>query len=238
MTTAVFITGVSSGIGLALAQQYLDQGRDVYGVSRRRPIELMEKTGFRFASVDLSDHDATRVCIVDLLQEVDSLEMAILNAGVLSPFGDLADSDLARLQDVMEVNVWANKTVIDALYAGQRSVQQVIAISSGASVSGNRGWNGYAISKAALNMLVKLYAAERPETYFCALAPGTVDTAMQDELCALPADSRFATLEVLRSKRGTDAMPRPVEAARRLIETFSRLPQICASGDYADVRKL
>ena len=53
------------------------------------------------------------------------------------------------------------------------------------------GWNGYALSKAALNMMMKLYAAERPGTDFSALAPGLVDTAMQEAMRQQPADPLF-----------------------------------------------
>ena len=92
-------------------------------------------------------------------------------------------------------------------FPNDRTIDQVIAISSGASQSGSRGWNGYSLSKAALNMLVKLYAGERPETHFTSLAPGLIDTAMQDYLTNLPEDSRYAPLEVLKAAKGTPKMP-------------------------------
>jgi NAD(P)-dependent dehydrogenase (short-subunit alcohol dehydrogenase family) len=173
-----------------------------------------------------------------LLEGVGHLDVAVLNAGILGRFDDLASVDLANLRHVMEINVWANKTVIDGLFCSDRTIRQVVTISSGASVNGNRGWAGYSISKAALNMLTKLYAREHLETHFCALSPGVIDTPMLEELCALSPDDRFPALEALRRKRNTPEMPMPEEAAGLLIDVFARLPDLVESGEYADVRKL
>ena len=100
---------------------------------------------------------------------------------------ELAVDEMKR---VMEINVWANKTVLDWLHNSAVRVDQVVMISSGAAVLGNRGWGGYALSKAALNMLARLYAHEFPQTHLCALAPGIIDTAMMDYLCEQAGDHR------------------------------------------------
>ena len=209
----VFITGVSSGIGLGLAAGYLDRGWRVFGISRRAADELDARDGFSFVSHDLADHDGTPSAVQRLLAEAKQLDLAILNAGILGRFGDLQDTPLAELKRIADVNLWANKVVIDAMFNTVSTVGQVVTISSGAAVSGNRGWAGYGISKAALNMLTALYAAEHPQTHFTALAPGIVDTAMQDELCGRSPDDRYPTVEVLRGHRGTPGMPTPEAAA-------------------------
>jgi len=235
---SVLITGVSSGIGHGLAKYYLDQGCHVFGTSRRSPNDLISHTMFRFVSLDLLEGSQIQPRLVDLLDNVESLDLLILNAGILGRFGDLADADQADLKNTMQVNVWANKLVLDALYQRDLRVKQVVAISSGAAVNGNRGWSGYSVSKAALNMLIKLYSCEQPDTHFCAFAPGIVDTAMQEELCSRSPDERYQAVETLRSKRGTPDMPSPDEAASRLAEAMSRLPEMVESGSYADVRSL
>ena len=65
----------------------------------------------------------------------------------------------------MQINVWANKLIIDTLLANINNVKQIVGISSGASQSGARSWNGYALSKAALNMLISIYSAEVSNTH-------------------------------------------------------------------------
>ncbi len=172
----------------------------------------------------------------ELLEDQSELDLIILNAGRLGVFGDLGEAELFELKTTMQVNLWANKTLLDAVFALNIRVHQVVTISSGAAVNGNRGWSGYSISKAALNMLTQLYAKERPDTHFCALAPGVVDTAIQDELLEREPDARFPAVEVLRSKRNTTEMPKPREAALRLIEIFEKLPSLVESGDFADIR--
>jgi len=233
---AVLITGVSSGLGFGLAKEYLQRGRAVLGMSRRRPEDLARHENFFFESVDLAQNEAIRPALGRLLGQVDSLDLAILNAGVLGNLADMAEQSLEEIQHVMQVNVWANKVLLDVLFPAA-APRQVVTISSGASVNGNRGWGGYSISKAALNMLTRLYARERPDTHFCALAPGLVDTAMQDEICGREADERFPSVESIKSKRHTEAMPTGEQLAPRLVEIIDRLPQLVDSGEFADIRQ-
>ncbi len=234
----VLLTGASSGLGHAFAQTYLAAGWNVYAVSRRPPADLLDHTRLIFQPLDLSTDDEIADSIDRLLANIQQVDLAILNAGVLGRFGDLTEIPVAEMKQTMDVNLWANKLVLDGLFARGRNVTQVVMISSGASVNGNRGWNGYALSKAALNMLTKLAAAERPHTHFTAFSPGLVDTAMQDTLCTQPADPRFPSLEVLRSKRGTPEMSMPEEAARRMVPLFAELPSRTDSGAFVDVRRL
>jgi NAD(P)-dependent dehydrogenase (short-subunit alcohol dehydrogenase family) len=237
MPRTVLITGVSSGIGRALALHYLNHGAQVFGISRRAPAEFAGLPGFAFRSVDLRRLDEVAPAVAGLLRDVDRLDLAVLNAGVLGTVADLSEADLDAMRAVMDVNLWANKPVLDAAFARGRRVDQVVAISSGAAVSGARGWNAYALSKAALNMMMALYAAERPETHFAALAPGLVDTAMQAGIRALPDDPRFALVERLKKAAGTAAMPDPDALAPRLAEAIHSLGKR-ESGRFWDLRAL
>ncbi len=238
MSERVFITGVSSGIGAGLAAYYLRAGWEVLGCSRREPSHLIGQSNFHFVSCDLSRFDQVPAAMEKLFEGTDRCDLAVLNSGVLSPFGDMQSVTIEQCQQVMAVNVWSNKAILDWLLPSPIVLRQVVTISSGAAVNGNRGWNAYSISKAALNMLTLLYAREAPETHFTALAPGLVDTAMQEELCNLPRDGRYPTLETLRSKRGTADMPDGDQLAPRLAEVFTELPKQVESGEFVDIRKL
>jgi len=234
-----FVTGVSTGIGSGLAAELLVRGWNVIGLSRREPTWTVTSGGtFTFRSVDVSESNSLSDRISELLDGTPLIDLAVLNAGCEGVFGDLVDAQLDDLQNTMNVNVWSNKLILDEMFRGGRSVRQVVTVSSGAAVSGNRGWGGYSISKAALNMLTKLYAAEQTDTHFCALAPGVVDTPIQDRLLARKPDPRYGTIERLRAKRGTDEMPAPREAARRLLDAFEKLPKVVPSGHFADIRSL
>ena len=237
MSQTVFITGVSSGIGYGLARNYLDRGDTVLGVSRRSPADL-DRENFHFLSLDLCDTSALRASLPKFLAEYSAINTVILNAGVLGKIGDMKDTTVEDMKKTMDINVWSCKSVLDLLMQNCEKIDKVISISSGAAINGNRGWNGYSISKAALNMLTMLYARENPSVHFAAIAPGLVDTAMQDYLCGHESDHRFPSLETLKSRRGTNDMPKPFEAAKKLILLFDSVEIHVESGNFADIRHL
>ncbi len=232
----IFISGVSSGLGYGLAKVYLAMGDEVYGCSRREPKDLVEQ-GLHFAGIDLNDAVAGKRSFCKLINDVPNFDLVVLNAGKLGQIRDMKETSLVDLRETMEINVWSNKWLLDCFFADERSIEQVVAISSGASQSGSRGWNGYSLSKSALNMLIKLYAGERSQTHFTSLAPGLIDTAMQDYLTSLPKDPRYKPLDILKAAKGTEVMPDGETCARRLIDMFPKLLQV-ESGSYADIRKL
>ena len=229
----IFISGVSSGLGLAIAQKYLDMGWRVYGISRR-PCPLME---VRWSPADLLSGEEVEAVLKDLLPVDITLDLVVLNAGRLGAVADLNTVAMADLKQTMDVNLWSNKVIVDTLFDHVKSIDQVVAISSGASVSGNRGWNGYALSKAALNMMMQLYAAEFQKSHFIAFAPGLVDTAMQDTICAIKDTEGLASIQRIQQSRGTEVMPTPEALASRLPEVFVDLRQY-ASGAFIDIRKM
>jgi NAD(P)-dependent dehydrogenase (short-subunit alcohol dehydrogenase family) len=236
MKEKILVTGVSSGLGHGLAEAYLEGGFTVFGCSRRVPDDLVEK-GLIHQVVDLSDEGRGAVDFRRLIKGVSSWRCIFLNAGKLGEIRDMKDVPLSDLRETMEINVWANKWILDVLFEEASSVEQVIGISSGASISGSRGWNGYSVSKAALNMLIKLYAGESPETHFTSLAPGLVDSSMQDYLTNLPADDRFQPLEILKAAKGTEKMPDGRTCADKIIRLLPKIRE-GESGEFADIRKL
>ncbi|MGV3774445.1 MAG: SDR family NAD(P)-dependent oxidoreductase [Verrucomicrobiales bacterium] len=232
-----FITGVSSGIGQALAESCLRTGQHVYGVSRRKPETLCLHAQFHWRSIDLGDIDRIEEQFSAFFPSVSSIDLVVLNAGVLGPLGDLAQTPLAEIKRVMDVNVWANKALLDFLFSLRIPISQVVAISSGAAVKAGRGWNAYSLSKASLNMLIGLYAAERPDTHFCAFAPGVIDTGMQEQISQLPDLADYASFNRLKAAKGTDAMPTPEEAADVLLHGMEMALEH-PSGAFLDIREL
>ena len=231
----VLVTGTSQGLGRALAEVFLRRGATVYGCSRKPSDSLTEAGDFRFAQVDLASAEAPET-MRRLLAKADRIDLAILNAGILGTIKDLRDTGLDELKHILEVNLWANKWLIDLFVEGGRPCDTVIGISSGASRHAYRGWGGYCISKAALNMLLTAYAKELTGTRFLALAPGLVDTAMQDYLTNLKEDGKVdEAVRKLKAAKGTDAMPSPEVVAARIIALLPKLREL-PSGGFADVR--
>lgn len=235
MSEQIFITGVSSGIGRALAETCLNKGWKVFGLSRRSA--ELNHPNFREIKCDLSELDKIPNALEPLFGKGAELHYIVLNAALLGEIKDLQECSMPELQRVFDVNVWANKTILDTVFSLGTKVQQVVAISSGAATTAFRGWSGYSISKAALNMLIGLYAAEKPDVHFTSLAPGIVDTPMQQQLAEIPADPRFGSLEMLRSARGTPFMPKPEITAEKIVASLPRLKRF-PSGGFVDLTKV
>ncbi|MEO6034026.1 MAG: SDR family NAD(P)-dependent oxidoreductase [Verrucomicrobiota bacterium] len=220
MKKRILITGVSSGIGYALAEAYLQTGAEVFGISRKIPENFAGYPKFNFQSVDLRHFEEIPSKLSEILAGVSALDLVILNAGILGKIGDMHEISARDLSDAMDVNVWANKEVLDAIFCSELPVRQVVAISSGAGIMAFRGATPYCISKAALNMMIALYAAERPTTHFSSIAPFLVHTPMQQQIGKLPIDRRFTFFETLRTARENGDMLSPKNGADLLIRTF------------------
>ncbi|WP_019592312.1 SDR family NAD(P)-dependent oxidoreductase [Thioalkalivibrio sp. ALRh] len=232
---SALITGNSSGFGLGLTRVLMQRGASVRGMSRRGCPESGVAADER---ADLADFDATAAAMERLLEGVDELDLVILNAGLLGHMQRMQDASMDELRLLMDVNTFANKIILDALLRRNVRVGQIVAISSGASVSGHAGWSGYSLSKAALNMMMQLYVHEFPEdTAINALAPGLIDTAMQDYLCDEADREAFPVLQRLKAARGTETMPTPEKAAGAVLAVLPRLRQT-TRGSFVDIRQL
>lgn len=231
----VLITGSRSGLGYALAEYYLAKGADVFGLSRHRP-ENADR--YRFTKCDISDFSAVPSVLSTLLEGVASLDLVVLNAGTLGRIQDMSRCSMEELKAQMDTNLWANKVILDYLIAQPVAVDQIIAISSGASQSGALGWNGYSLSKAALNMMMKLYANEMQQTHLCALAPGLVDTPMLGSILNGEHDTeRYTTVERLRQSKADGLVLAPAECAA-LIDAKRPKIKTFPSGEYIDIRHI
>jgi benzil reductase ((S)-benzoin forming) len=233
----ILITGTSRGLGSELAAYYLDSGHEVYGISRNSNRELEKHSRFRFISQDLSKFDELEKSIPGFIEKAAPLDLVVLNAGVIAEIKDLQHTGLDEIKRVMDINVWSNKILIDLLISQEVPPKQIAAISSGASVSGNRGWNAYSLSKAALNMMIKLYASEQDQTHFCSIAPGRIDTAMQDYIYSLPDNPDFPSVIRLKQAKAAGSMPSPAEAAGALAGALGKALKK-ESGSFLDVRDL
>ncbi|MDN5844519.1 MAG: SDR family NAD(P)-dependent oxidoreductase [Alcaligenaceae bacterium] len=232
MTEAVFITGTSSGLGRGLAEEFLERGSKVYGLSRRP--SGIESPDFHEVHRDLGDLEGIGAALGELLGKTE-IGLAILNAGMLGEFKAMPDLALDELRRAMDINVWANKQILD-WFAAHHAPGRIVLISSGAAVNGSKGWGSYAMSKAALNMLTQLYAHDLPDSHLVALAPGLVHTAMQDQINDGVDAKTFPSVQRLKEARGTPDMPGPRKVARMIADALPDLLERHASGDFVDIR--
>lgn len=228
----ILITGVGSGLGEALVEAYLNNGDAVYAIGRHLPKRFENNPHFFFFPYDLSETFMIKSTIKDFVQN-HSFDIAILNAGVLGDIETLSKTDLSHIQNVMDINVWANKELIDTLAEHTEHIGQVVGISSGAAINGSKGWGAYSLSKSALNMLINVYSKELPHIHFTALAPGVIDTRMVQHIIDDVDDTVFPSAKTLKVSH----IQSPKEAATMLLHTFPKLLSY-ESGSFLDVRTM
>ncbi|NOR54764.1 MAG: SDR family NAD(P)-dependent oxidoreductase [Sulfurovum sp.] len=227
----ILITGVSSGLGEALVEAYLNNGDAVYAIGKHLPKRFENNPHFFFFPYDLSETFMLKSTLKEFVAG-HPFSIAILNAGILGEIDLLSKTETEHIKDVMEVNVWANKELIDLL-SEHAFVQQIVGISSGAAVNGSKGWGAYSLSKSALNMLLNVYAKELPEIHFSALAPGIIKTPMVEHILNEVDDRIFPSAKTLKEAH----IQTPKEAAKNLLTTIPQLVNY-ESGSFLDVRTM
>jgi NAD(P)-dependent dehydrogenase (short-subunit alcohol dehydrogenase family) len=180
MRTAI-ITGASQGLGRALADTLSRTGWRVV-CDARTAADLRAAASGWLAAVpligDVTDPEHRSDLVAAAGERVDLL---VLNASTLgpTPLPALGGYDLDALRQVLETNVVAPLALTQAVLPALRAAGgRVIAISSDAAVEGYPGWGGYGASKAALDQLARVLAAEEPAVRVYAADPGDLRTAM------------------------------------------------------------
>ncbi|MGM0519526.1 MAG: SDR family NAD(P)-dependent oxidoreductase [Campylobacterota bacterium] len=229
MAKNVLITGCSSGLGLALSKLYLQMGYNVYGISRTKP--QIQHENFYFELFDLSNIEAIKDGLTQFIITAEEFEIVFLNAGKLGTIKPSVDVSTKELNDVYELNVYANKEILDILY--NIKVDNIIAISSGASKNGSKGWASYSLSKAGLNMLINLYSKELLQTKLIALAPGVIETPMTDYIRFDIDDEKFPSAKRLKEGKIQTA----TQAANNIFDFIQKVDNF-NSGDFIDIRDL
>lgn len=194
MPTAI-ITGASRGLGLALARALAERGWKL--VLDARGGEALEQAAADVSAAatggdeevvaipgDVAD-PRHRQELVDAAARLGGPDLLVNNASLLgpSPQPRLADYPLDTLRQVYEVNVVAPLALIQlALPLLAQSPQgAVLNVTSDAGVEGYEGWGGYGSSKAALEQLSKVLAAEQPALKVWWVDPGDMNTQMHQE---------------------------------------------------------
>ncbi len=190
MSSAI-ITGASRGLGLALARALAGRGRrlviDARGADALETVraELAELTEVVAVSGDVADPGHRRELAA---AAGPSLELLVNNASVLgpSPQPRLADYPLDVLEQVYAVNVLAPLALVQLVLPLLPAGGRIVNITSDAAVEGYEGWGGYGSSKAALEQLGNVLAAEHPELRVYTVDPGDMRTQLHQE--AFPGD--------------------------------------------------
>jgi NAD(P)-dependent dehydrogenase (short-subunit alcohol dehydrogenase family) len=180
------VTGASRGLGLALASALAERGWSLVidargaGALESARADLAALTQVVAIAGDVADPDHR----ARLIEAVDGpLDLLLNNASSLgaSPLPPLAEYPLDTLEEVFRVNVAAPLALVQLALPILAPEARILNISSDAAVEAYEGWGGYGASKAALDQLTNVLAAERTDLRVYAVDPGDMNTQMQQD---------------------------------------------------------
>jgi len=175
------VTGASRGLGLALARALDERGWRL--VVDARGAEALAEAAASLQHVtaiagDVADPEHRRALVEAAGDEIDLIAN---NASLLgpSPRPALADYPLDELRRVYEANVVAPLALVQLALPRLRDGAAILDVTSDAAVEPYEGWGGYGSSKAALDQLTAVLAAEHAALRIYSIDPGDMRTEMQ-----------------------------------------------------------
>ncbi|PLX40556.1 MAG: oxidoreductase [Hyphomicrobiales bacterium] len=222
------ITGASRGIGRAAALELARAGAHVIAVARTEggltalDDEITELGGSAtLVPLDLQDFEAIDRLGAAVFERWKRLDVLIGNAGLLGNLGPMSHIRPEDWQILTNVNLTANWRLIRSfdVLLRQSDAGRAIFVTSGAARSFKAYWGGYGVTKAALEAMVKIYAAELNKTNVRAnlLNPGPIATGLRAK--AFPGENPAS-------------IPQPEDLAPLFVEMAS--PDFDRNGEIVD----
>jgi NAD(P)-dependent dehydrogenase (short-subunit alcohol dehydrogenase family) len=177
------VTGASRGLGLALARALRERGYQL--IVDARDQAALERAWSDAPEViaiagDVADPDHRRALVAATTGPIDVL---VNNASLLgpSPQPALASYPLSELRRVYEVNTIAPLALIQLALPRLAERARIVNVTSDAGSEPYPGWGGYGSSKAALDQLSAILAAELPQLRVYVVDPGDMQTQMHQD---------------------------------------------------------
>jgi NAD(P)-dependent dehydrogenase (short-subunit alcohol dehydrogenase family) len=246
----VFVTGASSGIGLALAQSCPLRDARILDLSRRGAPAGAATPAVHLAA-DLATPagwDTAAACFAREIGAFAGTRLVFFhNAGTLTPIGFAGDVDPAAYRAQVLLNSAAPQVLGDAFLRaaagvtgrGGRARADLVMISSGAAHAPYPGWSAYCAGKAAVDHWVRTVGAELAQRgsrcRVLAVAPGIVETPMQAEIRATSARD-FPQVARFRELFETGALRPAAEVAKELWGLVDRSAADLLNGTVLDLR--
>jgi len=209
MEDVAVVTGASSGIGEAIAQDLLDQGRTVVTLQRRKP--RIKHPKILFHAVDLADAAAAEA-VAKQVAATYPVRYLVNNAGANRP-GSLEQATVEDMDHVYALNVRAAMILIQTLVPGMRVAKfgRIVSISSRA-ILGKTQRLAYAAGKAGLVGMTRVLCLELAGDGITinAVAPGPVATELFDNGHPIGSAKRQAVIDSILVKW----VGRPQDVAR------------------------
>lgn len=205
------VTGAAQGMGLAISKQLFELGATVVAVDKSDASANFERemeTGrFIFKQLDVCDIFAVKKLTAWIGEECGSVDVLVNNAGIMerSLFENMSKDHWDR---VLNVNLMGTVNFCQAVIPFMKK-QKEGKIINASSILGNYpdvGLTAYSISKASINCLTKILAAELGSynIQVNAYAPGTIITPMTEKLRKERADEKLKQIPLGRFGRAEE----------------------------------
>jgi NAD(P)-dependent dehydrogenase (short-subunit alcohol dehydrogenase family) len=186
------VTGATRGLGRAVALAYAKAGAHVIAVGRTTGAledldDEIQKVGeaATLLTLDLRKGDMIDGLGPTIFERWGKLDIFVGNAAMLGPLSPLPHVTADAWQHVLDVNLTANWRLLRTLdpLLKRSDAGRVILVSSGAADGRHAYWGPYAVSKAGIECLGKMYAAECENTPIrvAIVNPGATRTAMRSK---------------------------------------------------------
>jgi benzil reductase ((S)-benzoin forming) len=219
------VTGVSRGLGEALATELLARGAIVVGVGRNASARHRSER-FRHVACDLAHPAVVAAAVLpalrDLALDKPSAVTLINNAAVASPVGRVGGLDDAKIEAALATDITAPFVLCNVflgVFADDALRRRIINVSSGSAETTLVGSAVYSVAKAALEMLTRTIVADHTApTFRCVtLRPGIFDTDMQAFMRSQdPAE--IPSVALFRGFKDNGLLKDPAEVAARIVE--------------------
>ena len=205
-TTNVFILGITSDIGEALARLYKNEGCRVVGTGRNVDAgkKLEAETKIPVIPFDVGDRSSIPKLLDTFSSFSFSWDIFISAVGTMEPAGSFFSTDFESWEDSVRVNSTAQLEVLHALYPYRRKdkVSHVAFFAGGGTNNPFTNFSAYCVSKIMLIKMCELLDDENEDLNVFILGPGWVRTKMHQEVLNNPegaGESYFKVQSFLNS---------------------------------------
>jgi NAD(P)-dependent dehydrogenase (short-subunit alcohol dehydrogenase family) len=220
----IFLTGASSGIGLAIARMLSASGHEVWGTSRE-PTRIPQLARLHPVLLDLSDPNLIDQAFAKALSEAGHFDVVINNAGSghFGPAEHLPAQEIARqFQILVFGHLQLMQLALNAMRSrGRGLIINVTSLASRLPVPFMAAYNSAKAAMAAFTMSMQL---ELPDTgvRLVDLQPADISTAFNDAISkSAPPDSRYES-NVAKTWKAVDrnmkAAPKPELVAKKVLK--------------------
>jgi len=214
-----YITGTSRGIGKATAKELLrDDNNFVIGISRHNSIK---HKNYKHISLDLGNLEEVKAFQFNHFEEAQKVVL-FNNAGILgevTPVGNLDNENIIRSHNINLISPAILMNNFLAFYKESEVEKIIINTSSGAARHTIPSWSNYCSTKGGLEMFARVIADEQqdvktnPVKVF-SVAPGVVDTEMQDEIREVEPEN-FRELERFVHLKQNNQLTKPEDVGKQ-----------------------